>query len=73
MMGYWMVFQVSTIRSSVMWNNKWILFVMTLSKILVIPCDMFCRIKLNSIMVIVLIGIFWGKVDGHGDVILLLK
>ena len=41
--------------------------VMNLSRILIIPCEMFFRIQLKSIMVVTLIISYRGKVDGRGD------
>ena len=41
LMGYYMANQVRTRRSSVIYNNKFIMGYMTLRRIIIIPCEMF--------------------------------
>ena len=47
--------QVGTMRSSVMYKNKFIIGDMTLRKILMVPCEMFCSDYLSSIRSIAMI------------------
>ena len=65
-MGYWMAGQVRTTRSSVTYKNKSRIGFMTLISILMIPCDIFLSIYLESIRVIGPIGSCRGRVDGRG-------
>ena len=66
LMGFWMEVQVSTIRSSVICENKYKTGFMALSKILMISCEILLKIHLNSIMIIYLLGSFRGIVDVYG-------
>ena len=57
---------VRTMRISVIYNNKFIMWDMTLRMTPIIPCEMFCNNHLNIIRVISLIGISRGRFDVHG-------
>ena len=62
-MGYLIVGQARTIRSSVINENKFKISIMALRSILMIPCEMLFRIHLNNIRVISLLVSCRGGVD----------
>ena len=68
-MGYWVVEQVRTTRSSVMYKNKFRMGDMILIRVLMITCEMFLRDHLKNTSSISLIGSDRGRVDGIGDAI----
>ena len=68
-MGYWVVVQVRTIRSSLMHKSKFIMGYMNLRRVLVIPYEMFLRAHLRSTRIVYLIVSGRGIVDGRGCVI----
>ena len=67
LMGYWVAFQVRTMRSSVVYKRKFIMGCMTLRRVLMIPCYIFLREHFSSTRSIALLGSIRGVVDYHGD------
>ena len=66
-MGYWVVGQVRTMISSVMYNSRFRMGNMILRRVLVIPCEMFLSRHLRNTGRIALLGNIRDRVGGLGD------
>ena len=67
LMGYWVVSQVRTMMSSVMYKSKFRMRYMILRKVLVITCEMFLGDHLRNTRIIDLLGSGRGIFGGLGD------
>ena len=66
-LGYWVAGQVKTMISSVMYNSKFIMGYMPLSRVLIISFEMFFRDNLRNTRIVYLLGNVMSRVDGLGD------
>ena len=67
LIGYWMTVQVRNMRSSEICRNKLRIGDMNLRRILMTPCEMFCRYHLKSLRIIAMLVSIRGRVDGRGN------
>ena len=67
LMGYWVVDQVRTMRSSVMYKSPFRVGEIIFRRLLMIFCDMSLRDHLKNTMNIDLFGSVNGRADGLGD------
>ena len=69
-MGYWVLVQVRTISSSVLYKSKFRMGDMTLRRFVMIPCEMLFRYQLRSNSIIDIIVSVSDRVDDLGDALL---
>ena len=67
LMGYWLAGQVGIIMSGVMHKSKFRMGDMILSRVLMIPYEIFFREHLRNTRRIYMLGSGRGRVDGLGD------
>ena len=72
LVGYWVAVQVSTMRSSVMYNGKFRMGDINLSRVTMITCYTLLRSYLRSASIVSMIGSYRGGFYGLGGVTLQL-
>ena len=67
-----MAVHVRTMNDSLICKNRFRMGYMTLSRVIIISCEMLCRTHFSSISIITLICSSRVRVDGRGGVLLLV-